>query len=207
MPLRIVALDGIAASIVTGQLTLVGRLGYDEKDGKGTATKEQSIVFFPTKVEPAPSDGKLRNYVNLTLRAGQDADPRYSDAGHFWTRVRMALSQGKDASGNYKPSLWLTVKGFTSKEGDEAVPQALAKLNKGDLATITGRLAYEVSDIQRQGLLQPGGFQGGSSPGCPARSCRRRRLPVLNRIHAALMRQSPSPLMRRAYPARLTLFS
>jgi len=77
MPLRIVALDGIAASIVTGQLTLVGRLGYDEKDGKGTATKEQSIVFFPTKVEPAPSDGKLRNYVNLTLRVGQDADPRY----------------------------------------------------------------------------------------------------------------------------------
>jgi hypothetical protein len=146
MPLRIVALDGIAASIVTGQLTLVGRLGYDEKDGKGTATKEQSIVFFPTKVEPAPSDGKLRNYVNLTLRAGQDADPRYSDAGHFWTRVRMALSQGKDASGNYKPSLWLTVKGFTSKEGNEAVPQALATLTKGDLATITGRLAYEVSE-------------------------------------------------------------
>jgi hypothetical protein len=45
----------------------------------------------------------------------------------------------------YKPSLWLTVKGFTSKEGDETVPQALAKLNKGELASITGRLAYEVS--------------------------------------------------------------
>jgi hypothetical protein len=81
-------------------------------------------VFVPTKVEPAPSDGKLRNYVILTLRAGQDAESRYSDAGNFWTRVRMALSQGKDASGNYKPSLWLTVKGFTSKDGDETVPQA-----------------------------------------------------------------------------------
>ena len=147
MSLRIVALNGIAASIVTGQHTLVGRLGYDEKDGKGT------IVFFPTKVEPAPSDGKLRNYVNLTLRAGQDAESRYSDAGNFWTRVRMALSQGKDASGNYKPSLWLTVKGFTSKEGDEAVPQALAKLNKGDLATITGRLAYEVSTSNGKGYV------------------------------------------------------
>jgi len=153
MRLRIVALNGIAASIVTGQLTLVGRLGYDEKDGKGTATKAQSIVFFPTKVEPAPSDGRLRNYVNLTLRAGQDADPRYSDAGHFWTRVRMALSQGKDSSGNYKPSLWLTVKGFTSKEGDEAVPQALAKLNKGELASITGRLAYEVSPSNGKGYV------------------------------------------------------
>lgn len=147
MSLRIVALNGIAASIVTGQHTLVGRLGYDEKDGKGT------IVFFPTKVEPAPSDGKLRNYVNLTLRAGQDSECRYSDAGNFWGRVRMALSQGKDASGNYKPSLWLTVKGFTSKEGNDAVPQALAKLNKGDLATITGRLAYEVSETNGKGYF------------------------------------------------------
>jgi len=153
MSLRIVALNGIAASIVAGQHTLVGRVGYDEKDGKGT------IVFFPTKVEPAPSDGKLRNYVNLTLRAGQDAESRYSDAGNFWTRVRMALSQGKDAmrSGasraTYKPSLWLTVKGFTSKEGDEAVPQALAKLNKGELASITGRLAYEVSETNGKGYF------------------------------------------------------
>lgn len=147
MSLRIVALNGIAASIVTGQHTLVGRLGYDEKDGKGT------IVFFPTKVEPAPSDGKLRNYVNLTLRAGQDSECRYSDAGNFWGRVRMALSQGKDASGNYKPSLWLTVKGFTSKEGNDAIPQALAKLNKGDLATITGRLAYEVSETNGKGYF------------------------------------------------------
>jgi hypothetical protein len=147
MPLRIVALNGIAASIVAGQHTLVGRLGYDEKDGKST------VVFFPTKVEPAPSDGKLRNYVNLTLRAGQDAESRYSDAGNFWTRVRMALSQGKDASGNYKPSLWLTVKGFTSKEGDETVPQALAKLNKGELASITGRLAYEVSATNGKGYV------------------------------------------------------
>jgi hypothetical protein len=147
MPLRVVALDGIAASIVAGQLTLVGRLGYDEKDGKGT------IVFFPTKVEPAPSDGKLRNYVSLTLRVGQDAEPRYSDAGSIWTRVRMALSQGKDTSGSYKPSLWLTVKGFTSKEGDESVPQALAKLNKGSLATITGRLAYEVSESNGKGYF------------------------------------------------------
>jgi len=147
MPLRIVALNGLAASIVTGQLTLVGRLGYDEKDGQGT------VVFFPTKVEPAPSDGKLRNYVNLTLRAGQDAESRYSDAGKFWARVRMALSQGKDAGGNYKPSLWMTVKGFTSKEGDDAVPQALALLSKGALATITGRLAYEVSETNGKGYL------------------------------------------------------
>jgi hypothetical protein len=147
MPLRIVALDSIAASILTGQSTLVGRLGYDEKDRQGT------IVLFPTKVEAAPSDGKLRNYVTLTLRAGQDSDCRFSEAGNFWGRVRMALGQGKDASGNYKPSLWLTVKGFTSREGDITVPQAIDKLRKGDLATVTGRLAYEVSTSNGKGYF------------------------------------------------------
>ena len=147
VPVRIVALDSIAAFIFAGQPTLVGRLGYDEKDGQG------QLVIFPTKVEPAPSDGKLRNYVILTLRAGQDAESRYSEAGKFWGRVRMALSQGKDASGNYKPSLWLTVKGFTSKEGDETVPLALSSLRKGELATVTGRLAYEVSTSSGKGYF------------------------------------------------------
>ena len=56
MPLRIVALDGIAASIVTGQLTLVGRLGYDEKDGKGTAKNSRSCSSRP-KSSPPPAMG------------------------------------------------------------------------------------------------------------------------------------------------------
>ena len=147
MPMRIVALNSVATSIVTGQSTLVGRLGYDEKDGQGT------IVVFPTKIEPAPSDGKLRNYVCLTLRAGQDSNCRYSDAGNFWGRVRMALGQGKDTSGNYRPALWLTVKAFTSKEGDQTVPQALATLRKGDLATVAGRLVYEISASNGKGYF------------------------------------------------------
>jgi hypothetical protein len=145
MPVRIIAIDSLAGSIMRGKSTLVGRLGYDEKDGQGM------LVFFPTKIEPAPSDGKLRNYVILTLRVGQDSDARYSPAGNFWGRVRMALSQGKDPSGNYLPSLWLTVKAFTSKDGDETAPQALAKLRKGDLATITGRLTYEVYPANGKG--------------------------------------------------------
>ena len=145
MPLRIVALNGVSSSIAPGQMTLVGRLGYDEGDKEHRSDGKGTVVFFPTKVEPAPGDGKLRNYVNLTLRAGQDAEGRYSESGNFWAHLRMVLSQGKDANGNYKPSLWLTVKGFTSKEGDEAVPHALDALQKGALATISGRLVYEVS--------------------------------------------------------------
>lgn len=139
MPIRIVGLDSIATAIIPGKFTLIGGLGYDVKDGQGT------IVFFPTRIEPAPADGKLRNYVCLTLRAGQDSDCRYSDAGNFWGRVRMVLSQGRDLNGNYKPSLWLTVKGFTDKDGKDTVPLALSDLRKGDLSTVTGRLIYEIS--------------------------------------------------------------
>ena len=146
LPLRVVALNGISTSIQPGQLTLVGRLGYEEKDGEGV------VVLVPTKVEAAPADGKLRNYVVLTLRVGQDAEPRYAETGNFWTRVRMALGQGKDAGGNYKPSLWLTVKGFTVK-GDETVAQALSELNKGDMATITGRLVNELSPTNGKSYL------------------------------------------------------
>jgi hypothetical protein len=63
----------------------------------------------------------------------------------------MALSQGKDLSGDYKPSLWMTVKGFTNKEGDETVPRALVELRKGDLVNVIGRLIYEVSPSNGKG--------------------------------------------------------
>jgi hypothetical protein len=147
MPLRVVALDSLATSISPGTSTLVGRLGYDERDGTGT------LVFFPTRIEPAPVDGRYRNYVYLSLRVGQDGDSRYSAAGNFWGRVRMTLGQGRDARGDYRPSLWLTVKAFTSKEGDETVPRLLAGLRKGDLATVTGRLLYETSPASGKGYI------------------------------------------------------
>jgi hypothetical protein len=145
MPLRIVALDPFAGSLNPGTSTLVGRLGYDEQDGQGT------LLFFPTRIEPAPADGRYRNYVYLSLRVGQDGDCRYSAAGHFWGRVRMALGQGKDAAGNYRPSLWLTVKGFTGKDGNETIPRLMAGLRKGDLAAVTGRLFYEASTRTMKG--------------------------------------------------------
>jgi hypothetical protein len=145
MPLRIIAMDPFAGSLDPGTFTLVGRLGYEEQDGQGT------MLFFPTRIEPAPTDGRYRNYVYLSLRAGQDSDCRYSATGHFWGRVRMALGQGKDAAGNYRPSLWLTVKGFTSKEGDETVPRIMAGLRKGDRAAVTGRMLYEASTRTMKG--------------------------------------------------------
>lgn len=63
--------------------------------------------------------------------------------GNLWASVRAFLSQGKDAQGNYKPSLWFTVKAFTTKEGDAAAPKALQAVNKGEKFTIKGRLGLE----------------------------------------------------------------
>ena len=135
MPFRVVATNGLIRVLKPETtLTLVGHIGYEEKDGKAT------YLFFPYKFEPSE---KPRNFVQLTLRAGQSADCRYTDAGAFWGRIRMALGMGKDEKGEYKPSLWLTVKAF-SRDGDETLPQKLAAIAKGSLATITGRLTYEV---------------------------------------------------------------
>ena len=135
MPFRVIVTNGLTKVLkAETTLTLVGHIGYEEKDGKAT------YLFFPYKFEPSE---KPRNFVQLTLRAGQGADCRYTDAGAFWGRIRMALGIGKDKKGEYKPSLWLTVKAF-SHNGDETLPQKLAAITKGSLATITGRLTYEV---------------------------------------------------------------
>ncbi len=140
LPLRVVALDTLSEQLAAGDYTLVGRLGYEEdRDGKGT------IVLFPSKIEAAPADGRRRNYANLTLRASTVPQASYSSAGRLWARLRAFLGMGKTADGKgYKPSLWLTVKAFAGKDGDESLPAALIALNKGENVTFTGRLGWEV---------------------------------------------------------------
>ena len=136
--LRVVALDKIGEKLSDGKHTLIGRLGYDEdREGQGT------LVIYPTRIDAVPADGKRRNYTNLTLRIGTEPYAAYSDAGRFWARLRAFLSMGKTEDGEYKPSLWLTVKAF-DKDGDESLPAKLATLAKGETVTFTGRLAWEV---------------------------------------------------------------
>lgn len=65
------------------------------------------------------------NFVILTLQAASDGEGCFAANGNLWASVRAFLSQGKDDQSNYKPSLWFTVKAFTTKEGDAAAPQAL----------------------------------------------------------------------------------
>lgn len=140
MPVKVVLLGELAkvTSVTEGNtLTFLGRLLYDQtKDSQGT------LVLRPYQIQEQVD--QPRNFVKLTLRAGTEPEPRYSDGGTYWAKLRAALGQGKDSEGNWKPSAWFTVKGFTH-DGDESIPQALSALRKGSLFTVSGRLGYERS--------------------------------------------------------------
>ena len=80
---------------------------------------------------PGPGGGAAR------LPVGTEPYAAYSDAGRFWARLRAFLSMGKTEDGEYKPSLWLTVKAF-DKDGDESLPAKLATLAKGETVRVRG---------------------------------------------------------------------
>ena len=148
MPVKVVLLGELANArpIKEGNaLTFLGKLIYEQKeDGQGVLVL-RPYQFLET-VDPP------RNFVRLTLRVGTEPESRYSEAGNLWTRLRAALSQGKDAEGNWKPSAWFTVKGFT-RDGDESIPQALSALSKGSLFTVSGHLGYDLSQDGQKGYF------------------------------------------------------
>ena len=134
MPFRVIVNNGLTKVLKADTtMTLVGHIGYEEKDGKAI------YLFFPYKFEESD---KHRSFVQLTLRAGKEADCRYTESGAFWGFSRMALGMGKDDKGVYKPSLWMTVKAF-SRDSDETLVNKLAGTAKGSLVTVSGRLSYE----------------------------------------------------------------
>ena len=148
MPFRVIVTNGLTRVLKAGKtFTLLGRIGYEEKGEE----KAPVFLFFPTKFQEsekaasaqAAGAARPRNFAQLTLRAGQDPEGRYTAAGALWCRARMALGQGKDQRGDWKPSLWLTTKAF-ARAGDETLPQMLNSIEKGNLLTVSGRLAYEV---------------------------------------------------------------
>lgn len=109
-----------------------------------TRTPAKSAAAAPAAAAPAPRDNGQPRFVNavrLTVRIFE-AEARVAASGQTWARARASVSMGKDADGNYRPALWLTVKAFT-RDGDASVPSDLGSFEKGDLVTVTGRLAYE----------------------------------------------------------------
>jgi len=142
LPLHVIAQNGCSAKLAPGRFTLLGRLGCREEQLHGVNSIE--ILLLPSRIEALPADGRMQNYACLTLRLGQDAESRTTSDGRLWARVNAALSQGRNDDDSYRPSLWLTLKAFTNREGNANVPQALGALHKGDLVTVIGRFAYEI---------------------------------------------------------------
>ncbi len=100
----------------------------------------------PPEPEPAPENGKREfvNHCELTVHIGAQPTMKVTADGRPWATARAFVSMGKDKnSGEYKPSLWLTVKAFTTKDGDDTLPNALNAFEKGAIVTVAGRLAYE----------------------------------------------------------------
>ena len=83
------------------------------------------------------------NYVILTLRAIGDGTSQYAQSGKPWAKVRAFLSQGKDESGEYRPSVFFDVKAFSKDENLGGAVAAIASIANKSYFTVKGRLAME----------------------------------------------------------------
>ena len=101
------------------------------------------------------------NYFIVTARAfrkdGEDGGVQLTKNGQPIAKCRASVSMGKDKEGEYKPSMWVELVGFT-REGDDPneVTEAVGALEAGDYVTVKGRLAMEEwtgdDDVTRQSL-------------------------------------------------------
>lgn len=110
-----------------------------------TATKAVTVQppVTTAKTQAAPVNGngngkdKFFNELRLTVHIAGTPQMKYAESGNAWTKARAFVSMGKNASGGYKPSLFVTLKAF----GD--VAEWLNGFEKKALVTVVGRLAYE----------------------------------------------------------------
>ena len=91
------------------------------------------------------SNGKAKrqNFVSMTLQAGAEAEVKYAASGKPWGKVRAFFSQGKDQNGEFRPSMWFTVKAFSKTDQIEGAVASLQSLSKGDKFTAKGKLELE----------------------------------------------------------------
>ena len=75
--LRVIASNGLGEKLTEGEHTLVGRIGYEEDD-KGVSR----LLFFPSKIEEPPADGRKRNFANLRAPNPTPPTPRPGASGH-----------------------------------------------------------------------------------------------------------------------------
>ena len=94
------------------------------------------------------SKNRPSNYFIVTARAfrkeGEDGGVQFTKNGQPIAKSRASVGMGKDKEGNYKPSMWLEIVGYTAKGDDpNEVTEAVGALESGDYVTVKGRLAME----------------------------------------------------------------
>lgn len=136
-----------------GYMKLLGALGYSEWENEDGQVQRQ-VKLIARSISPMQEGDSPRSFVLLSLRAARDAESRLSQtSGELWTSLSTCLSMGKDEDGDYRPSLWLTLKAF-SRGADDRLPVALGELVKGDHIHAKGGLTCE----EYQGRLYWGVF-------------------------------------------------
>jgi len=116
------------------------------------------------------------NYFIITARAYRSNEDsggvQLTKNGQPIAKCRASISMGKDKEGEYKPSMWVELVGFT-REGDDPneVTEAVGALESGDYVTVKGRFAMEEwtgdDDVTRQSFtiwvqsIEPFSFDNG----------------------------------------------
>jgi hypothetical protein len=150
----LLAFNGAKKHCTAGRVKLMGQLSYAEwkKDGETHSVVKVLANFIETETE----DAKPKSYAKFTLRIGKDAETRLSNrTGDPWVSVRAALSMGKDSDGDYRPSLWLTLKAFSRQDQSNTdFVYAVGDLVKGNYVDAAGGLTCD----QYKGKLNWGMF-------------------------------------------------
>ncbi|MCD4672208.1 MAG: hypothetical protein K8R77_06060 [Anaerolineaceae bacterium] len=138
----VLVFNGAKKHLKPGKVKLVGNLSYAEwEDGNGN--KHSQLKVIANYVEAASEDERAKAFCKLTLRVGKDGESRLSSkTGNPWASVRASLSMGKDEDGQYRPSLWLTLKAFTHN-GNEDFVYSVADLAQGEYIDVSGGLSCD----------------------------------------------------------------
>lgn len=75
------------------------------------------------------------NYVELEGRLGADPEVKYFESGRFVSSFSIAVYQGKNADGTYKPSAWIDIKSWEFEDA--------TNLKKGDRVHIVGQFGVD----------------------------------------------------------------
>jgi hypothetical protein len=129
--------------LTAGPKMLTGSLSYSERKGENNAVIRQ-LKLIATTVKPI-TDGKERTFVRLTVRVGKEVETRLSGTTSLpYTNIRASLSMGKDDNDHYRPSLWLSLKAFSGKNGEHSdFVYTLGNLDAGDYIDVDGGLTVE----------------------------------------------------------------